>query len=89
MRALVVEDDLTLQQQIRSMLEKAGFVVDAAVDGDEGLFLATEYPLDIAIIDLGLPRLSGIDLISRMRAAGKDYPVLILTARERWQDKVE
>ena len=89
MRALVVEDDLTLQQQIRSMLEKSGFVVDAAGDGDEGLFLATEYPLDIAIIDLGLPRLSGIDLISRLRAAGKEYPVLILTAREHWQDKVE
>ena len=89
MRALVVEDDLTLQQQIRSMLEKTGFVVDAAVDGDEGLFLAIEYPLDIAIIDLGLPRLSGIDLINRMREAGKDYPVLILTARDSWQDKVE
>jgi two-component system response regulator PhoP len=89
MRALVVEDDLRLQQQIRGMLEKAGFVVDAAADGDEGLFLATEYPLDIAIIDLGLPRLSGIDLINRMREAGKDYPVLILTARDSWQDKVE
>lgn len=89
MRALVVEDDLKLLQQIRGMLEKAGFVVDAAADGDEGLFLATEYPLDIAVIDLGLPRLSGIDLISRLRAAGKEYPVLILTAREHWQDKVE
>jgi two-component system response regulator PhoP len=89
MRALVVEDDLRLQQQIRGMLEKAGFVVDAAADGDEGLFLAIEYPLDIAIIDLGLPRLSGIDLINSMREAGKDYPVLILTARDSWQDKVE
>ena len=89
MRALVVEDDQKLQQQIRAILDKAGFAVDAATDGEDGLFQATEYPLDIAIVDLGLPGLPGVDLIHRLRDAGRDYPVLILTARDGWQDKVE
>ena len=64
-------------------------MVDAAADGKEGLFFATEYPLDIAIIDLGLPHLSGIEVIGRLRAAGKAFPILILTARGSWQDKVQ
>jgi two-component system response regulator PhoP len=89
MRALVVEDDLTLQLQIQEMLQKAGFAVDAAADGEEGLFFATEYPLDIAIVDLGLPGISGVELINKARETGKEYPVLILTARDSWQDKVE
>ena len=89
MRALVVEDDTRLQQQIVKILQDEGFAVDASPDGEDGLFCATEYPLDVAIVDLGLPGLSGVELIQRTRAAGRDYPVLILTARDSWQDKVE
>lgn len=89
MRALVVEDDALLQEQIIGILRSGGFAVDASADGEDGLFCAIEYPLDIAIIDLGLPLLSGVDLIIRVRAAEKSYPILILTARDSWQDKVE
>ena len=89
MRALVVEDDLKLQQQIVAILQDEGFAVDAARDGEDGLFCATEYPLDIAIIDLGLPGISGVELIQKVRAEEKSYPILILTARDSWQDKVE
>jgi two-component system response regulator PhoP len=63
--------------------------VDSAQDGREGLYLAREYPVDLAIIDLGLPTLSGVELIKTLRADGKAYPILVLTARDRWQDKVE
>lgn len=89
MRALVVEDDHDLRQQVITMLEKSGFAVESAADGEEGLFQAQEYPLDIAIIDLGLPGLSGVELIEQARAAGRSFPILILTARDHWQDKVE
>lgn len=89
MRALVIEDDLTLQQQIQSMLLQSGFAVDTASEGTDGLFQATEYPLDVAIVDLGLPDMSGVDLIRKTREVGRDYPILILTARDNWQDKVE
>jgi len=70
-------------------LKAEGHVVDAAADGKEGLYFASEYPLDIAIIDLGLPQLSGIEVIRQLRAAGKTFPILILTARGSWQDKVQ
>ncbi|MBC8025090.1 MAG: response regulator transcription factor [Steroidobacteraceae bacterium] len=89
MRALVVEDEPSLREGLRDQLVKQGFTVDVAADGEEGLFAANEYPLDIAVIDLGLPKLSGLDLIRKTRAAGKKFPILILTARDRWQDKVE
>jgi len=89
MRVLLVEDDQALNRSLSSQLEAAGFAVDRAEDGREGLYFATEYPLDLAIVDLGLPTLSGVDLIKELRAAGKSYPVLVLTARDRWQDKVE
>ena len=89
MRALVVEDDLKLQQQIVAILQDEGFAVDTARDGEDGLFCATEYPLDLAIIDLGLPGISGVELIQKVRAEEKSYPILILTARDSWQDKVE
>ena len=62
---------------------------DVAADGEEGLFAGNEYPLDIAVIDLGLPKLPGLDLIRQLRKPGKTFPILILTARDRWQDKVE
>ena len=89
MRILVVEDETALRESLKSDLTAAGHAVDTAADGEEGLFAALEYPIDVAIIDLGLPKLPGIEVIRRLRAAGKTYGVLVLTARDRWQDKVE
>ena len=89
MRVLVVEDEAVLREALKSDLSAAGYSVDLAADGEEGLYAATEYPIDVAIIDLGLPKLSGLELIRQLRARGKSYGVLILTARDRWQDKVE
>ncbi|WP_198265586.1 response regulator transcription factor [sulfur-oxidizing endosymbiont of Gigantopelta aegis] len=89
MRVLIIEDEIQLQQQITSQLEAENFVVDVTGNGKEGLFFATEYPVDIAIIDIGLPELSGIDIIKQLRKNASTLPILILTARSRWQDKVE
>ena len=89
MRALVVEDTQALREQIVSALRAEGFATDEAADGREGGYIVCEMPADIAIIDLGLPYQDGIRVIQRARAAGKNYPILILTARTRWQDKVE
>ena len=89
MRALVVEDEDVLREALQRDLVAAGFTVDIAADGEEGLYAGTEYPIDVAIIDLGLPRLPGLDLIRRLRAKDRRFPILILTARDRWQDKVE
>lgn len=88
MRVLIVEDDPDLLEQLSERLSAAGFAVDCARDGTEGLYMATEYALDVAVVDLGLPRLSGLDLIKAVRGGGGRYPILILTARDRWQDKV-
>ena len=89
MRLLVIEDDATLRESLCRQLTDAGFGMEQAVDGKEGLYFALEYPVDLAIVDLGLPEMSGIDLIKEVRAKGKTYPILILTARDRWQDKVD
>ncbi|MGD8339461.1 MAG: response regulator transcription factor [Gammaproteobacteria bacterium] len=89
MRVLIVEDDLSLNRSLVAEFEARGFNVLSATDGREGQYLATEYPIDIAIVDLGLPEVSGIELIKSLRAASRDYPLLVLTARDRWQDKVE
>src|ERR1700740_2840282 len=89
MRVLGGEDGGGVRDTLHGHLTTAGFTVDVARDGDEGLFAAREYPLDIAVIDLGLPGLSGLELIRQLRASGKSYPILILTARDNWQDKVE
>jgi len=89
MRALVVEDEAALRDTLKAHLTEAGFTVDVARDGDEGLFAGLEYPLDVAVIDLGLPGVSGLEVIRRLRAARRTYPILILTARDNWQDKVE
>ena len=89
MRVLVVEDEAALRETLKTRLAAAGFTVDEAADGNEGLFAGSEYPLDVAIIDLGLPGLGGLEVIRRLRAARKTYPILILTARDNWQDKVE
>src|SRR6202046_3147743 len=88
-RVLVVEDEAAIRDVLKADLAAAGYSVDLAADGEEGLYAATEYPIDVAIIDLGLPKLSGLDVIRQLRARGKTYGVLILTARDRWQDKVE
>ena len=89
MRILVIEDEFRLQNQIRQQLEAAGYMVDTCSNGDEGLFLATEYPLDAAIIDIGLPGKSGLEIIKTLRERGSLLPILILTARSSWQDKVQ
>ena len=89
MRILVVEDENSLRTQLETQLRKVGYAVDSAADGEDGFFLGRENPIDLAVVDLGLPKLSGIEVIQRWRAAGRVFPVLILTARGRWQDKVE
>ena len=86
---LIVEDEEALREGLRAQLTQAGFTVDVAQDGEEGLFAGREYALDVAIVDLGLPKLPGLELIRRLRAEHKSYPILVLTARDRWQDKVE
>jgi len=89
MRILIVEDEPALQQQVRAGIEAQGYTVDATGDGKEALYLATEYSYDAAVVDLGLPGLSGLDIIARLRKSGSHLPILILTARDRWQDKVK
>lgn len=89
MRILLVEDELNIQAEIRAGLEAEGYTVDVSAQGDEGYFFATEYPLDAAVIDIGLPGMSGIEIIKKLREQGNTLPVLILTARSRWQEKVE
>ncbi|MCK5810775.1 MAG: response regulator transcription factor [Cocleimonas sp.] len=88
MRVLVIEDEQEILNQLSEVLKNAGFVVDAAKDGEQGLYYATEYPIDIAVVDLGLPKMDGLDIIKRVRDRGLDYPILILTARTSWQDRV-
>lgn len=89
MHLLIVEDEQQLQLQIRRQMDALGFTVDSAINGREGLYFGEEFRYDLAIIDLGLPEIDGIELIRRIRASGKDFPILILTARSDWQDKVE
>ena len=88
MRLLVIEDDGTLRESLAAKLADGGFAVEQAGDGKEGLYFALEYPIDLAIVDLGLPEISGLDIIRELREQGKTYPILILTARDRWEDKV-
>ncbi|HSG59051.1 MAG TPA: response regulator transcription factor [Woeseiaceae bacterium] len=89
MRLLLIEDDTTLRESLATRLEETGFAVEQAADGREGQYFALEYPIDLAIIDLGLPEVSGLDIITEVRRQGKSYPILILTARDRWEDKVD
>lgn len=89
MRILLVEDDSGLQTSLAEILREAGYVVDVSGDGLEGLFFGAEYPLDLAIIDLGLPGMPGLELIRKLRQQERQFPILILTARSAWQDKVE
>jgi two-component system, OmpR family, response regulator PhoP len=88
MRLLLIEDDTDLRQGLKRQLEAEGYRVDEAADGEEGLFLAREYQFDLAIVDLGLPKLNGLTIVQRLRGEGRATPILILTARGTWQDKV-
>jgi len=88
MRLLLIEDDAALRLGLARQLEADGYRVDQAVDGEDGLFQAREYPVDLAIVDLGLPKLNGLTVVQRLRADGRTIPILILTARGSWQDKV-
>lgn len=89
MRLLIIEDEPNLREQLQQYLQKQGYAVDVAEDGQTGFFMGREYPFDMAIVDLGLPKLSGIEIIQKWREIKKTFPVLILTARGKWQDKVE
>jgi len=89
MRVLVIEDEESLRLQLAARLKREGYAVDEAADGEEGVYLGSECSFDIAVIDLGLPKFSGIEVIRKLRAQGESFPILILTARGRWQDKVE
>ncbi len=89
MRLLVVEDDKDLNRQIVTALEHAGYAVDHAFDGEEGQFLGETEPYDAVVLDLGLPKVDGVSLLGAWRRAGRKMPVIILTARDRWSDKVQ
>ena len=89
MRILVIEDEVALRSQLMARLTAEGYRCEATGDGAEGLYLASEYPFDVALVDLGLPTISGTEIIRGLRAAGSLLPILVLTARGRWQDKVE
>ncbi len=88
MRLLVVEDDPDLRRQLADALTQAGYAVDLAADGEDGHFLGETEPYDAAILDLGLPKMDGVTVLERWRGEGRDFPVLILTARDRWSEKV-
>ncbi|MGI9422098.1 MAG: response regulator transcription factor [Hyphomicrobiaceae bacterium] len=88
MRALVVEDDPDLNRQLVSALDEAGFAIDTAFDGEEGYFLGDTEPYDVVILDIGLPKMDGISVLEEWRRAERNMPVIILTARDRWSDKV-
>lgn len=89
MRILVIEDETELRELLGRALKKEGFAVDLCADGTEGLYYATEYPVDLALIDLGLPEVSGMEIVRAVRERERRFPILILTARSDWQDKVE
>ena len=89
MRILLIEDDERLVQSLGARLRDAGYALDVSTDGVEGLYLGEEFPIDLAIIDLGLPGLNGLEVIRRLRQGGRAFPILVLTARSDWQDKVE
>lgn len=88
MRVLVVEDDKDLNRQLVSAFLEAGYAVDKALDGEEGHFLGDTEPYDAVVLDIGLPEMDGITVLENWRRAGRSMPVLILTARDRWNDKV-
>lgn len=89
MRALVVEDDPDLNRQLKAALSDAGYAVDTALDGEEGHFLGNSEPYDVVVLDIGLPKMDGLRVLEDWRRNGRHFPVLLLTARDRWGDKVQ
>lgn len=89
MRILVAEDELNIREHIEQRLTEKGYIVDAVDNGADALYCGEEYAIDLAVIDLGLPKIDGIDVIKTLRQQGKTFPIIILTARSRWQEKVE
>jgi two-component system OmpR family response regulator len=89
MRILVVEDDTNLNRQIKDALSEGGYAVDVAFDGEEGHFLGDTEPYDAVVLDIGLPQMDGLSVLEAWRRAGRTMPVLLLTARDRWSDKVQ
>jgi two-component system response regulator PhoP len=89
MRLLLVEDDAALRQSLAANLRERGYTVDEAATAREGEYAATEFAVALAIVDIGLPDRSGVELVKRLRQAGRDLPILVLTARSHWQDKVQ
>jgi len=89
MRILLVEDESALRETLAARLRREGYTIDTAKDGEEGLYLGREIPFDLGIIDLGLPKLPGMDLIQALRSEHRAFPILVLTARSSWQDKVD
>ena len=89
MRILVVEDDANLNRQIKDALTEGGYAVDVAFDGEEGNFLGETEPYDAVVLDIGLPQMDGLSVLEAWRRAGRSMPVLLLTARDRWSDKVQ
>ncbi|WP_395820243.1 response regulator transcription factor, partial [Devosia sp.] len=89
MRILVVEDDTNLNRQIKDALTEAGYAVDVAFDGEEGHYLGDTEPYDAVVLDIGLPHMDGLSVLEEWRRAGRSMPVLLLTARDRWSDKVQ
>lgn len=88
MRVLVIEDEASLREQIGVRLRQEGQTVDVVADGTQGSYVGNEFPIDVAVVDLGLPDVSGLEVIRVWREAGRTFPILILTARGKWQDKV-
>ena len=88
MRILIVEDEPTLGKQLKSTLEGAGYAVDLSVDGEDGHYMGSTENYDAVILDLGLPEIDGLTVLNRWRKEGRKFPVLVLTARDSWSDKV-
>lgn len=89
MRLLLIEDDLNLSRTLKNDLERAGFAVDVALDGETGEFMGSTESYDVVILDLGLPKMSGLEVLRQWRKAGKNTPVIVLTARDAWHEKVD
>ncbi|MBV1910104.1 MAG: response regulator transcription factor [Kangiellaceae bacterium] len=89
MKILVVEDEQLIRENLVNSFKSNGFAIESADNGEDGLFLAEEYPIDLAVVDIGLPGMSGLELIAKLRDGGSQIPVIVLTARDSWQDKVE
>lgn len=89
MKILIVEDEEIIRNNLVSSFKDKGFAIESAANGEDGLFLAEEYPIDLAVVDIGLPGITGLELIAKLRKAGNQLPVIVLTARDTWQDKVE